>query len=539
MRTYLSVLTLGILGLWLGAASATADQASIGVDNNLVGRFHFVGTGRIGTDTNAAKLNEIAALPASKALFEQTLEKLSTAPARWLRQHLGSATNDYANLIRPLLDDLLLNESYAEMRGPTNAVPEVLLAVHLDKTRAAVWQANLSTVLSAWTGVKVTEIQPEGYKGWELKKHHDPNRIRLIRAGDWVLFGWGQDDILLQTGMLQRIKAKGRPVDQIKEGWLEAWVDFPKLAPYHPIPTPFKLPAMTLTVQGRGEFIRPQIVMQFPQPLGLVLEPWRIPTNTIHNPLISFTAVRGIGSMLDKMLKAKGLNVGQVPNQMAVWAMAPVPFETCFAMPVENGTNYLQTLEPGLVSLINSSLASGGIPMVGAEWTNNQIVIKGLPVLVPYLRVLHEPAGDFLQGGLFPSPNYDKPFPMEMLTQGMAPANLVYYDWEITEGRLQDWRPLNQLYLLASRTALPKIDSITQKWLLDIEPKLRNAATAVTLTGPSQLTMVRNSTIGLTGLELTALGYWLEAPGFPLDARHESVMPIVPPVISGKKAAQR
>src|ERR1700692_3831982 len=202
MRTYLSVLTLGILGLWLGAAPATADQASIAVDNNLIGRFHFVGTGRIGTDTNAAKLNEIAAIPASKALFEQTLEKLSTAPARWLRHTLGSSPNDYSNLIRPLWDDLLLNESYAEMRGPTNAVPEVLLAVHLDKARAAVWQANLSTVLTAWTGVKVTEIQHEGCKGWELKNHHDPNRIRLIRAGDWVLFGWGQAHLLLTAGMV-------------------------------------------------------------------------------------------------------------------------------------------------------------------------------------------------------------------------------------------------------------------------------------------------------------------------------------------------
>lgn len=537
MRNYLSVLTIVVLGFWPGAETVQAQPGSVAADRELIGRFHFVGTSRVGADTNAAKLNEIAALPASKELIEQTLQKLSTAPARWLRGHIGSAGDDYAPLIRPLLDDLFRNESYAEMRGPTNAVPEVLLAVHLDKARAAVWQANLSTILQAWTGVKVSEIQPEGYKGWELKKHHDPNRIRLIQAGDWLLFGWGQDDIVLQSAMLQRIKTKGRPVDPIKEGWLEAWVDFPKLAPYHPLPAPFKLPAMTMTLQGRGEFIRPQIVMQFPQPLGLVLEPWRIPTNTIHNPFISFTAARGIVSWLDKFPALKQLAGGAVPGQIFIWSMDQLPFETCIAAPVKNGTNYLAGIESGLVSALNAKLATGHIGRSQAIWTNNAIFITGFPVVTPYLRAIREPVGDFLISGLMPSPKRDKPMPPNLISQGMAQKNLVYYDWEITGLRIQQWRSIDQLYYLASKMPLNTTNSPAQKWMDAARTKLDKCATTVNATGPNELTLVRNSAVGLSGFELSLLARWLDSPGFPLDAHYDT--PVVPPGFGGGTVHQR
>ena len=101
-----------------------------------------------------------------------------------------------------------------------------MLAVKLSNDRAQLWQAYLSTILTSWTAIPTTPIQGDGYTGWELKKHVDPNLIRFIHAGDWVLFGWGQDDIHLQPSFLQRIKANKRPADPLKNVWLDALVDF-------------------------------------------------------------------------------------------------------------------------------------------------------------------------------------------------------------------------------------------------------------------------------------------------------------------------
>jgi len=47
---------------------------------------------------------------------------------------------------------------------------------------------------------------------------------------------------------------------------------------------------MHLTLEGRKDYIRPKLTMLYPEPLGLTLEPWKIPTKIIHNPMVSFTA---------------------------------------------------------------------------------------------------------------------------------------------------------------------------------------------------------------------------------------------------------
>ena len=99
------------------AQEAVAKQAS-----RVIARMHFSGTTQLLADTNrAAKLNQIAALPETAALEGQILQKLATAPGRFLQKHqrIPAGAKDYSGLLRPLLDDLLHNESYAEGLGLT------------------------------------------------------------------------------------------------------------------------------------------------------------------------------------------------------------------------------------------------------------------------------------------------------------------------------------------------------------------------------------------------------------------------------------
>jgi hypothetical protein len=78
-------------------------------------------------------------------------------------------------------------------------------------------------------------------------------------------------------------------------------------------------------------------------------------------------------------------------------------------------------------------------------------------------------------------------------------------------------RAIRQLYFLARTVGLPASDSTAQKWLNAVKAKLGNCATEVNQTAPNELTLLRNSTIGLSALELTGFVQWLEAPEFPLN----------------------
>jgi hypothetical protein len=519
MRSNLFLAICLCLGLGSNRALAAAGEGPFGADRDLIARFHFVGGGRIATDAGASNLNLIAEMPESLALREEMLQKLATTPYRYLQSHVGG-TNDFASLMRPLVEDLLRAESCIEVRGPTNEAPELLLAVRLEKDRAGAWRTSLAEILTTWTGVPVKEFKGEGFEGWELQKHHQPNLIRFIRAGDWVLFGWGQGDIRAQAGMMRRIQEKKLPIEVPGNAWLDLQVDWFRLTGKPAALGPFKLAAMHLTVEGRKDFVRPQLVMQFAEPLGLSLKPWRIPTNRIRNPIGSFTAVRGLISRLNDLPQVKAQQASPLPDQVFIWAAQSFPFEQCLAAPVQGASNYLEQIQPGLVSLFNSKLAPR-VGSIAAGWTNGQIAIEGLPLLGPYLSAVRETNGDLLLGGTLPSPVRNRPMPAELIDTIMADPRLVLYSWELTGPRLEQWDRLNQLLFVIYRIPMP-LDDAAEKWINSVGPRLANCGTEITLTAPNELTVVRNSSVGFSSIELFWLAYWVSAPEFPLGAYGET-----------------
>ena len=84
-------------------------------------------------------------------------------------------------------------------------------------------------------------------------------------------------------------------------------------------------------------------------------EPWNIPTNLVHDPLISFTAVRGIASWLRQLQVVKDLQLEAVPDQYYAWAMYRSIFETYAAAPVPDATNFLARNEPQIIAVGNTN----------------------------------------------------------------------------------------------------------------------------------------------------------------------------------------
>ncbi len=456
-------------------------------------------------------------MPESSGLWEEFVGKLATTPFRVMNRKSTPRKDDHAIQLRPLVQDVLQAESYCEVRETTNASPEVMLAVKVDDARAVVWRTNLAVVLTDWTGIAIKEITAEGYHGWELRKHHSPNLFRFIRAGDWVVFGWGDDELALQPGILKKIKSTKRPVAEDKTFWLEAWLDWPKLMKGQPGPFPFNLPKMKLTLEGKKDYVRPEVKMTFARPLGLKIEPWRIPTNTINDPVCCLTLARGFAPLLGRVPELKNLSTDPLPNQIALWTARDIPFSSWMAMPVKNAAGYLQKIAPGLVTLINKDLRERNAAGTAVLTTNLDVDIQGLPVLVPRLTRLHEQSGDYLLGWLMGDPPKSQPFPWASVLETIKPDNVVYYDWEMNGERLSQFQPLSQLYFMSASRTLPKTDTPAQDWLKAVKTKLENCGTVVKLTAPDELTLVRNAPTGLTAFEMTWAALWVDGPGFPLE----------------------
>jgi hypothetical protein len=261
--------------------------------------------------------------------------------------------------------------------------------------------------------------------------------------------------------------------------------------------------------------------MQFPRPLGLTLQPWRIPTNLIHSPMTSFTAMRGLASRLADSALIKSLNAEPLPDQLFIWANEGIPVDTSWAALVDRGdaTNYLDRIAPPVVATMNNVLNGHQINM-GATTTNHQLSTWGLPFVSPYMRASRGPTGEYLIGGLMPSPGRVAPIPSALVNELNSHPNLAYYSWEYTALRVNQTRPILQLYTVVAGEVLAVGEGASANWLNTAGPKLGNSGTEVTLTAPNELTLVRNSPFGLTAWEITMFLYWADAPDFPLGIVH-------------------
>jgi hypothetical protein len=494
--------------LWAGLMAAVAAQASL-PSPDLIARVHFAGAEQISADTNAVAFTNLWCSPEAQALRGQTLGKLSRAPYEWLKSKVLPGTGDGAAQFRPLLDDLLSAEWFLQVRDATNGSPEYALAIRLNAGRAQLWRTNLATVMQMWTGIPVTQDQPGN---WELKKHLPPNLIRFVRVGDWVVFGCGQDKLPVNDELVRRVLAEKRPAPAEKNDWLTADLDWPRLARWFPSLKAVDLPETRWQAVGRNGNLRLDGKLIFPQPLGLTLDKWRMPTNTIRQPFISFTAARGITPWLEKRSWAQPYEISPVPNQIFIWAMARIPLQTFAAVPVPDAKKALAQLEQKLSAHTNwqSQLV---LPLT-MEVTNNRVFWIGVPFISPNVQALHEPAGDFLLAGFFPNGPKTEPPPPELFTL-LAQSNLVYYHWEITAERLEQLPQLTQLGLMLTRHKQLDPQSAAGKWLNCVGPTLGNNVTEVTQTAPNELSFTRKAPGGLTAVELTVLANWLEATNFP------------------------
>jgi hypothetical protein len=544
----------------------------------VVAHVHWIGMKRLAAETNAASFLRVWNLPQTAKLESQTLDKLALAlvgatalesnyealvsaglpsaaankvpgvtnqrPSSGPQSAPGAllSTINYqlsTNKFRPLLDDLVNQESYLEVRQATNQPATLALAIRLDAQRAALWQTNLAAALESLTRTHpsptmngwVTQVQSPTSKVQSPESLvRGPWSVALTRSGKWTILALGRSAASNQLATLNpqlssslRLDPTSRrlqpaPANPGTDFWLEVSIDLRRVASALPLGRglPEDVPTLFVEVTGDGRDVLTRGRLDFSKPLPLKLEPWNIPTNLVSDPLASFTAMRGIQPWLSSLKAWNDLSIGAPPNQLFCWARGGnMPFMSYCAAPLPEASNWVHAVSERLLRECNPWITNHTFGRL--EWPTNYNGLGWVevPFMAPFLRSTADGQRGFAFGGLFVAPFTNRPPPGLLFHQVAAHTNLVCYDWELSPLRVDDWLHIGQLLrLLFSKAELPP-DSASMAWLNAAKTNLGNCVTGVAQTGPAQLAFTRASAAGLTALEMHLLADWLESPQFP------------------------
>jgi len=513
----------GLLAIGLCGGCLEKPTNNPGTASTILYRHHFVGTAQLAHDTNAAKLPAILALPATRELTGEIVQKLSKTPEELWRKFLPAGVVTPPGLARPLLDDLVSAESYAEVRGPLNR-GESVFAIELGDDRASLWRTNLETIFTSWKLGKTSPIGLGDGKGWEIKRPESPELIQFVRTGKWVLIGLGPERLTLLPRLLEQVGKSGRPVAAEPSVALDLEADFPRLGDWLPGIARYQVPPAHLTLRGKGDYLRTELGLVLSNPFPGTLEAWRIPTNIIRDPIISFTVARGTAPLVGKVKGISKLGLDSLPNQVCSWSPATVPADFFVSMPMANPSNLVWQIGPKIqdftTDLIGFSL--GGVTLIS---NRSELVWQGWPALIPSARPVRVGDTDYLLAGILPVGLPTNRAPAELFDQLKGRQDLVYYNWELTNEKLGHAKQLQQIWDMINHSKFAPTNAPAEKWLPAVRPLLGNTITEATLTTPKELSIVRKSDCGLTAFELATLTRWIESKGFPWSFDAPSPLP--------------
>jgi hypothetical protein len=188
-----------------------------------------------------------------------------------------------------------------------------------------------------------------------------------------------------------------------------------------------------------------------------------------------------------------------------------MPLLNYMAWPVSHASNALETLSAELPAILNPDLKRfNGTELIWHPEAN-RLVWHNMGLFVPGLEVEQNKNGEFLLLSSFPR-SKGKPVRDALLAQIGGRTNLVYYNWELTGKRLQEWEILSRMIsnrsLGKNKDAIYKSD-IETEWFSSLARLVGNTVTEITRSAPNELSVTRKAPVGLSALELVSLANWL------------------------------
>ncbi len=560
MRCWTRFVAVAIAGVLL-----TGCDPQQGAGKDVLVRHHFGGLAAVASRPDLGPLRTILALPESRRQVDELARKLAVQLPTWCGAAALGA-NDAAAL-QPFMRALLEAESCLEVRTAAGRVTSWALAARLEGSPAA-GRAGTELHRILGSGGVGVEGDPAAF---EATIGGVPAAARFATAGAWTVIGGGRE---VFDDFTAAIKAGLVPVPATTNAVLNLEADLAGLArllewrerPPGPVD---QWPHLTLAVEPRNGRLRTAATLEFAQELTLPADAWQIPTNVLRDPLVGFTAVQGADTWVGRLGLFADLGVSEWPRQLFLWSLAGDPWQQYFAAPIQSPTNLMAQLSLTLpVRVVTNMLWSGTVFSLRITNQATRVELRGIPFFAPFLDSQSSGGHEQLFGGLFPQAKIGgRPAPEGLLSQIRGRTNLVLYDWETTGRRLLVTNPPNvarprvetndigrliqfkhlaqfvRLMLSTNVMRLPTADSGDllipgAAWVDAALPLLGDTVTEVTRTGPAQLTLVRQSQVGLNALEILYALRWLENPGFPGWADVPDVPNRVPPARPGTAPAR-
>lgn len=522
-----------VCGLLLASTDARA-FLSRGPDKpELAFEVYFAGMPAVESNPEAGHLKSIFNHPDSRRIWSELSRRLAGDLRRILIHHGDEAAEELVSTLDVLVADLPRTELVAQSWHYSDRDTAWALALNLEGQDADGWDAAIRVLAELESGEPVREFDSSYASGWELRGVHDNRLFRLLRFKSWLLVSDnpGQDSVL--GSLLENIMVFGHPYPGRNNGLVAGRSDLKVLIEQLEVPDLIRQgvpewPTVEFEIKAESQRLRTEARVTFDKPMRVEAGPWHIPLQTIRDPLNSFIALQGIRPWLEEVDLLKRIQLGPLPNQAFLWSqMGQAPFVSSLAFPMNNVTNVLANSSARLIQYFNKPIRNRGLGELVWHENLTKLIWKGaLPMMYPYAQPAIEPTGQFIESGLFPmslSGSDSQPPPQELIDQVQARTDLLYYHWEITPLRIEQWRSIFQLTDLAllqfqksPEGQLPFIRQYQRAYSwLDLAARFAgNTVTEVTMTSPTEFQLTRRSHLGLTALELIVTLRSLEAAGY-------------------------
>lgn len=497
----------------LTALFFTGGAQGFGVSDSVAAEYHFAGTENLAGDTNFALARALLNQSSSSAFRNLLFNQLAINIAGRLRVESRAAAQ-----IRPLLDDLFTGESLGAFGG-SGPQMDFVIAVRLTPARAAVWRQSFATLFRG-PGETLSE---SGFAGHSWHRAGVPD-VSLLEARGWTVVAGGGGLASKRQTYLQTLQQEGRPAPPLLNNWLELDADWARLARWIPISDlPLKPARTVLHVTARGGRFRINGEILYPEDIAWHSSPWQPPKNLVSEPLVSFTTGQDVEPFLRSNASLAGMAADPFSGEFFCWAVGDMPLQTYAAWPVPNASQKLPEEESRLLATFNPKFAR--LDHSKLIWNSrlSNIHWSKTSIMLPTLMASHEDGVDYFLAGLFPLSPHARPVPSDLWRQFDGRTDLVYYDWERTGPRLQQWRILSELLpILPVKTgnSVQRTPAymIVDNWLAGLAPRLGTTVTQITQKSPRELALQRSSPFLFTSVELMWLSHWLtDTPSGPVN----------------------
>jgi hypothetical protein len=475
------VLLTGVVFAW---GCATAATSLVPTAQAATFSWRFAGLKAVRDNKDLVTWREMTGIPEFTGFQSNLVERVASSLAKPLAQ--GGANQDQiAKALKPLAEDLIAYPTVYEHNEQAGSNTWTL-AIQIPNDRHDVWKTS-------WSSIEKS-AKTEGAK--------------LNREGNWTTLGNGST-----KAVLDKAKQPSTDVLQMNGDALLLKKILPNLKPSH----------AELKVTPRGKGFRSEGKALFDQDLPFKLTAWQIPTNTIREPLIAFTAIQGVG---DRFGKLDAFKNHPAPNQLFVWSDRISLFSMYAAVKVDNARAFIKDVALGLnIPELNKKIVGN----FEFDTNNFGLYLTGLPIAVPFLRPAHSNDANFVFVGAMPTGTWNSnAMPAELTREVASRTNLVYYDWELGHARIAQIRPLSQIAAMASRKPVLNLSDPANKWLTAAESKLGNTVTEIAKTGPRELSLVRSSDSGFSAMELFTFVQWVAGPPDSSARRGGPSAPAIP-----------